>query len=120
MASFKGASIVACGILRRELRGFAEDGILDAERILFTAPGLHEWPAELERQLSTQLIKARATSDRVIVAYGEKCFIDVAGPTRDTDALTREHGREFRRVKAKQCVDMLASEDERVPIAGGE
>lgn len=128
MASFRGTSVVACGTLRREIRKLADDGVLDADRTLFTAPGLHEWPAELEKQLSRQLVKAQAlrldeareSSERVIVAYGEKCFIDVAEPTRDTDALIREHGPEFRRVKAKHCVDMLASEEERSAIAAGD
>ena len=120
MSSFKGTSIVACGTLRREIRKLAEDGFLDADRLLFTAPGLHEWPGRLEKQLAKQLLKAREGSDRVIVAYGDKCFIDTANPMRDTDALLREQGPEFRRVRAKNCVDMLASTEERNTIAAGE
>jgi len=120
MPSFKGTSLVACGTLRREIRKLAEDGFLDADRLLFTAPGLHEWPDRLEKQLSRQLAKARESSDKVIVAYGDKCFIDTANPMRDTDALLREQGMESRRVRAKNCVDMLASTEERNSIAAGE
>jgi len=119
VASFKGTAIVACGTLRREITALARDGALDADKILFTAPGLHEWPETLEQQLSKRLRTARESSSRVIVAYGEKCYIDVAEPTRDTNALIREHGPEFRRVQAKQCVDMIASRDELASIADG-
>jgi hypothetical protein len=120
MVSFKGTSIVACGTLRREIRKLAEDGILDADRLLFTAPGLHEWPGQLEKQLSRQLARAREFSGRVIVAYGDKCFIDTENPMRDTDALLQERGPEFRRVRAKNCVDMLASAEGRSSITAGE
>ena len=120
MASFKGSSVVACGTLRREIQALAAGGLLDADRILFTAPGLHEWPEKLERQLGRQCAKAGENSRRVIVAYGEKCFIDVADPTRDTDALLREAGPQFRRVRAKQCVDMLASDEQRRAMAPDE
>lgn len=120
MTDFKGTSIVACGTLRREIRKLAEDGFLNAEKILFTAPGLHEWPDELEKQLDRQLTKVREGARQVIVAYGEKCFIDVSNPIRDTDALVREHGPEFTRVAAKNCVDMLASVEERDGITRGE
>jgi len=118
--SFKGISIVACGTVRAELRRLADDGFLDADALVFTAPGLHEWPWELDKQLARQLRKARGHSERVIVAYGERCFLDTADPTRDTDALLREQGPEFRRIRAKNCVDMLADEDERRRIAAGQ
>jgi len=119
-ASFAGISIVACGTMQAELRKLADDGFLDADALLFTAPGLHEWPWELEKQLPRRLVKAREHSDRVVVAYGERCFLDTADPTRDTDALLREQGPQFRRIHAKNCVDMLADEEERRRIAAGE
>jgi len=118
--SFKGISIVACGTVRAELRRLADEGFLAADALLFTAPGLHEWPWELEKQLPRQLAKAREHSERVIVAYGERCFLDTADPTRDTDALLREQGPQFRRIRAKNCVDMLADEEERRRIAAGQ
>jgi len=96
----------------------AEDGFLDADRILFTAPGLHEWPDRLEAQLNRQLDRAQDASERVIVAYGGNCFIDPTDPGRDTDALLRERGPQFRRINAKHCVDMLTSAEERESIAG--
>jgi hypothetical protein len=118
--SFKGISIVACGTMRAELRRLADEGFLDADAILFAAPGLHEWPWELEKQLPKRLAKAGERSERVIVVYGERCFLDTADPTRDTDALVREHGPQFRRIRAANCVDMLADREERRRIAAGQ
>jgi len=120
VASFKGISIVACGTLRREIEKLADDGLLDADKILFTAPGLHEWQRELEKQLLRQLEKARAVSQRVIVVYGERCYLDPADPNRNVDALLREQGPEFRRIRARRCVDMLADDDQREQIAAGQ
>ena len=118
--SFQGITIVACGTMRAELRALADDGFLDADALLFTAPGLHEWPWELDKQLAHRLAQAKERSEQVIVAYGERCFLDTADPTRDTDALLREQGPQFRRIRAKNCVDMLADEDERRRIADGQ
>jgi len=120
MVSFKGFSVVACGTMRAELRKLAAEGFLDADALLFTAPGLHEWQRELEKQLARQLEKAKEHSERAIVVYGERCFLDPADASRNTDALLKEHGPQFRRIRAKTCVDMLASEKERSSIAGGQ
>ena len=118
--TFKGTTVVSCGTLRGELRKLADDGFLDADALLFTAPGLHEWPWELEKQLSRQLGKAKNHSKEVIVVYGERCFLDTADPTRGTDALVTEQGPEFRRIRAKNCVDMLADQEQRRRIADGQ
>lgn len=118
--SFSGQSIVSCGTLRPELRALEAEGFLDADRILFTAPGLHEWPWVLEEQLQRQLGKAKEISEKVIVVYGAKCFVDVDEPRRDVNALVREHGPGVCRVDASNCVDMLADASQREGIAPGE
>jgi len=115
--SLDGCSIVACGTLRREMRQLAELDFVDGERMFFTAPGLHEWPKQLEKQLIRQAAKARAVSERVVVVYGEKCYLDFDAGV-DTDALLARLGKEFIRVRAKNCVDMLADADVRDRIAG--
>lgn len=46
--------VVACGTLRREIRHLAARGFLDPGRILFTPPGLHEWPDRLKDYLTRQ------------------------------------------------------------------
>lgn len=115
--SLDGCSIVACGTLRREMRRLADTGFLDRSRLFFTAPGLHEWPKELAKQLLRQARRARAVSERVIVVYGDKCYLDFNAGV-DTDALLATLGKEYTRVRATNCVDMLADAETRDRIAG--
>jgi len=115
--SVKGCSIVSCGTMRMEVEALRRSGFLDADEVLYCAPGLHEWPRELEQQLQRQLAAAGDASPRTIVIYGEKCFIDVNDPRRVTDALVRQYGANAVRVDASNCVDMLASRQERRELA---
>ncbi len=117
--SFKGYTIVSCGTLRRELNYLKDTGFLDADKILFTAPGLHEKQRELERQLIRQLINAKKYSRRTIVVYGERCYLDPSNPYRDVDAIIQEQGTEILRIQARSCIDMLVSEEEREKISRG-
>ena len=64
--SFKGWTIVSCGTLRRELNHLRDNGFLDADKILFTTPGLHEHLDELERQLRKQLETAKKYSKKIL------------------------------------------------------
>lgn len=118
--TFAGHAVVSCGTLRDELSALQDQGFLDAERILFTAPGLHERPKELEEQLTKQLRKAREVAEKTIVVYGARCFVDYGDPSRDLDALLREQGYGIRRVDALNCVDMLTDAEERGRIADGQ
>jgi hypothetical protein len=118
-ALLKRCRIVACGTLRREIRQLAEEGLLDGDRLFFTAPGLHEWPRRLEEQLTRQLEKACGSSQPVVVVYGESCYFDFETST-DTDGLVARFGPRVARVRAKTCVDMLAGSEEREGIAKGE
>jgi hypothetical protein len=57
--SFKGYSIVSCGVLHRELNYLRNIGFLDADKILYTAPGLHANRDELKSQLTKQCARAK-------------------------------------------------------------
>ena len=48
---FSDISVVSCGTMRPELDALQEEGFLDVKRVFFTAPGLHEWPWELKKQI---------------------------------------------------------------------
>jgi hypothetical protein len=100
------------------MRYLAETGFLDSGRMFFTGPGLHEWPKQLEKQLTRQVHKARTVSEKVVVVYGEKCYLDFDAGV-DTDAVLARLGKEFKRVRAKNCVDMLADGELRDRFAGG-
>jgi hypothetical protein len=56
--SFKDHGIVSCGVLHPELSYLMEIGFLDTCKILYTPPGLHAIPDELERQLVRKLKRA--------------------------------------------------------------
>ena len=119
-ATFKGYSIVSCGILRQELNYLKETGFLNADNILYTTPGLHEIPSELEKQLKKQVDNAKKYSEKIIVLYGEKCYVDTSNPSRDIDILIQETGTNARRIKAKNCIDILVSVEERKKISKGK
>jgi len=118
--SFKGFSIVSCGTLRPELAFLRESGFLNADRILYTTPGLHEIPRDLEDQLSRQIKKAQEYSEKVIVVYGNRCYLDFKNPLYTIDKIVEKSGRNVSLVEAANCVGMLADSKERKNIAGQE
>lgn len=118
--SLAGYSIVSCGTMRPELESLRQSGFLDADEVLYCAPGLHEWPWKLEEQLPRRLLAAGKASKGTIVVYGEKCFMDIDNPLRTTDALIRETVENAVRIDAANCVDMLASAKERKDMAGSD
>jgi hypothetical protein len=123
--SFSDIAIVSCGTLSLELNHLRETGFLDAQQILYTPPGLHETPRELERQLIRQMVKAKEIANKVIVVYGGKfCYVNADEPTRTMKTMIEEQGPKVKRIRATHCVDVLASEAEREriaqEIAGGE
>jgi len=99
-----------------------ETGFLDPYRILYTPPGLHAMPDELERQLVRQLRKALeyCPPRRIIVAYGTKCYVNADAPYRKIDMIIEEQGKGISRVQGDYGYDMLAGIEERERISGGE
>lgn len=123
--SFADIAVVSCGTMSLELRALKESGFLDTEHLIFTAPGLHQEPAELERQLLARIAHAKELADKVLVVFGGAfCYVNVKEPTRTMKKIIAEQGPSVARIDATHCMDMLASEDEREQIAqevaGGE
>lgn len=118
--SLQGCAIVSCGTLQMELETLRRSPSLDVDRVFYCAPGLHEWPWELEKQLPRQLTAAADVAATTVVVYGERCFIDPGDPSLVTDALIRAHGKNAVRVKAYNCVDMLADAGERERMSDGQ
>jgi hypothetical protein len=116
--SFADIAIVACGTLSLELNQLREEGFLDAKRVLYNTPGLHQDVPELERQLIRQIDKAKELSDKVLVVYGGKfCYVNVDEPTRLMQTIIQEQGTGVARIPATHCMDMIASEENRERIA---
>ena len=119
--SFKDYVIVACGTLSPELNYLKKDGFLDAKKILYTKPGRHEVPQELESELVKKIGIAKEYSDKIIVVYGGKyCYVNIKDTFRTIDTIIKEQGAGISRINASHCMDMLASEEEREKISGGK
>ena len=116
--SFSDICIISCGILKLEINHLQNSGFLNAKKILFTAPGLHEWQLELKKQLMNQFKTALNISNKILVLYGERCFMDPYEPSRVTHTLIKEECPEAIRIKASNCVDMLIDSNYREKIAG--
>jgi len=123
--SFSDIAIVACGTMNLELSHLKKEGFLDAQKIYYTKPGLHQNCHELEKQLIQRITMAKEKTDKVIVVYGGKfCYVNVDEPTRTMQKIIKEQGPGVGRVQATHCMDMIAGETEREQIAqelaGGE
>jgi hypothetical protein len=119
--SFDDFAVVACGTLGLELNHLKQSGFLNARKLLFTKPGRHEAPRELESQLVERIRVARGFAEKVIVVYGGKfCYINASDPYRSIDQIIEEQGPGVSRISATHCVDMLAGAQERETISRGE
>jgi len=121
--SFKDYVIISCGTLAPEINHLRESGFLDAKKIVYTKPGRHEVPKELESQLIEKINIAKQHSQKIIIVYGGKfCYVSVDNPYRTIDKIIQEQGTgiSISRINATHCMDMLASEREREKISEGE
>lgn len=120
--SFEDHCIVSCGMLYPELNRLMKIDFLDPYKILFTPPGLHAIPDELERQLVRKLKKAKeyCPPQKIVVVYGRKCYLNADNPSRKIDVIIEEQGEGISRVQADYGYDMLAGIEERERISEGE
>jgi len=123
--SFSNIAIVSCGTMSLELNHLKQEGFLDTDHLFYLTPGLHQDIPELERQLVNRVKKVKEKISQVIVIYGGKyCYVDIDNPTKSIDTVINELGEGVVRINATQCMDMIATEEERDNIAnelaGGE
>jgi hypothetical protein len=116
--TFRNYTIISCGTLSPELNHLKKTNFLDADKILYTRPGRHEAPGELESQLIEKIDSAKKYSQNIIVVYGGKyCYINIKEPNKSIDYIIEQQGGNISRINASHCIDMLASEKEREEIA---
>jgi len=118
--SFRDYVIISCGTLAPELNYLRKEGFLDAKKIVYTTPGRHEVPKELESQLIEKINLAKQHSKKIIIVYGGKfCYVNVDNPYRTIDAIIAEQavGISISRINATHCMDMLAGEGHREEIS---
>jgi len=122
--AFQDYAIVACGTLNMELNHLRGSGFLDARKILYTKPGRHEVPRELESQLIRQIGTAKKYASNIIVVYGGKfCYVNVDNLYQKIDTIIQEQEEprvKISRIRATHCIDMLASAEEREKISQGK
>ena len=118
MKPLKDCTIVSCGTLSPELNYLKRTGFLAVKDILYTKPGRHEVPEELESQLVEKINLAKEYSEKILVVYGGKyCYINMKEPDKSIDKIIKNQGNEIQRINASHCIDMLASEERRKEIA---
>jgi len=117
---FKDHVIVACGTMSPEINYLRKNGFLNTKKILYTKPGRHEVPGELESGLIKKINIAREYSSKIIVIYGGRyCYVNIKDTSRTIDTIIKEQGAEISRINASHCMDMLVSEEEREKISNG-
>ncbi len=118
---FREHCLVSCGILHPEINYLMETGFLNPRQIMFTPPGLHAKPDELERHLTRRLkqIKTSCPAHKTIVIYGKKCYIDADQPVRRVDTILQELGPGIARLEGDYGYDILTSFEERQRISEG-
>lgn len=110
-SSFKGYTIISCGVLHREIDHLRDIGFLDADKILYTDPGLHANRKKLKSQLTDQLNNSKRYSKKSIVVYGETCHPEIEKITE---------GKNISLLETKDCIDMLADRKKRNEMSGGD
>ena len=116
-----GCYIVSCGMLHPELLHLMDNGFINPKRVLFTPPGLHAIPTQLERHLLKRLsqIREKDPVSKVIVIYGKKCHISSEEPLKRVDTIVETAAGEIVRVEGEYGYDMIAGFEDRQEISGG-
>ena len=119
--TFEDRCIISCGILHPEMSYLMETDFLNPRRILFTPPGLHAVPEQLEAHLCKRLSQAKEScpDDKITVVYGKKCYISTDEPLKRVDSILQSYGRGIIRVQGEYGYDMLVSFEDRQRISGG-
>jgi len=119
--TFENRCIISCGMLHPEVTYLIESGFLNPRQVLFTPPGLHALPRELEGHLLKRLALARewCSDDEIIVVYGKKCHVSTDEPMKRVDSILQASGQGIVRVQGDYGYDMLAGFEDRQCISEG-
>ena len=119
--TFADSCIISCGMLHPEMTHLVESGFLNPKHLFFTPPGLHALPDKLEQNILNRLAQVRDSfpDQKIIVVYGNKCYISSAEPLKRVDSILEAAGQGITRVQGEYGYDMLAGMDDRQQISGG-
>ncbi|MBI4775641.1 MAG: DUF1638 domain-containing protein [Deltaproteobacteria bacterium] len=95
------ASIISCGILKREIQTLVERGELDAD-VTFLSERLHSSYERLDLALNAAIRKLRdAGIHEIVLVYGDLCL----GFHGEMESLLKKH--DVVKVEALNCIDCL-------------
>jgi len=112
-------AIVSCGSFREILEGLQAEGFLDGIEIIYTEPCLKERPRKLEEILKQRIEETKGKADRLLVIYGDGCFVDTSDFSRGIDNLIADTGIEYERVREHSCIEMMLSDDDKESLSDG-
>lgn len=112
-------AIVSCGSFREDLEALHAEGALEGVEVFYTEPCLKERPRKLEELLKRKIEEAKSAADRMLVVYGDGCFVDTSDFSRGIDSLISETGIEYERIRRHSCIEMMLSEEEKEALSGG-
>jgi hypothetical protein len=112
-------AIVSCGSFREDLESLQAEGVLDGIGVYYTEPCLKERPRKLEELLKERLEEAKGNADRILVIYGDGCFIDTSDFSRSIDSLIEDAGCEHGRIREHSCIEMMLSEEDKEALSDG-
>jgi hypothetical protein len=108
-------AIVSCGSFKEDLESLQAEGLL----VLYTEPCLKERPRKLEKLLRERIEEAKGGADRILVIYGDGCFIDTSDFSRSIDSLIKDTGCVYERIREHSCIEMMLSEEDKEQLSEG-
>jgi hypothetical protein len=112
MASARGALVIACGALAREIAALRRVNGWTELDVCYLSPQLHNRPERIAGEVQEQIRAHRERYQRIFVAYGD------CGTGGGLDAMLRAEGVE--RIPGAHCYEFFASPEVFAALADAE
>jgi hypothetical protein len=112
MGSARGALVIACGALAREIAALRRANGWSELEVCYLPPQLHNRPERITAEVERQIHAHRGRYERIFVAYGD------CGTGGALDAMLREEGIE--RIPGAHCYEFFASPEVFAALAEAE
>lgn len=112
MATGRGALVIACGALAREIAALRRVNGWSALDVCYLPPQLHNRPERIAAAVQEQIHAQRGRYQRIFVAYGD------CGTGGGLDAMLRAEGVE--RIPGAHCYEFFASPQVFAALADAE
>jgi hypothetical protein len=112
MGSGRGALVIACGALAREIAALRQVNGWTELDVCYLPPQLHNRPERIAAAVQQQIRANRGGYEKIFVAYGD------CGTGGGLDAMLREEGVE--RIPGAHCYEFFASPEVFAALADAE